>query len=40
MHELNETDGGISLIALDPGGRFGASATVNTFPFSIGREGE
>lgn len=40
MRELNEADGGMSLIALDPGGRFGASTTIDTFPFAAGREGE
>jgi isoaspartyl peptidase/L-asparaginase-like protein (Ntn-hydrolase superfamily) len=40
MRELNETDGGMSLIAMDPGGRFGAATTVDLFPFAVGREGE
>ena len=40
MRELNETDGGMSLIAMDPNGRFGASTTVNLFPFALGKEGE
>jgi isoaspartyl peptidase/L-asparaginase-like protein (Ntn-hydrolase superfamily) len=40
MRELNETDGGMSMIAMDPGGRFGAATTIELFPFSVGREGD
>jgi isoaspartyl peptidase/L-asparaginase-like protein (Ntn-hydrolase superfamily) len=40
MRELNETDGGMSLIAMDPSGHFGAATTVDLFPFAYGREGE
>lgn len=39
MLELNETNGGMSLIAMDPNGRFGAATTVD-FPFAYGREGD
>jgi isoaspartyl peptidase/L-asparaginase-like protein (Ntn-hydrolase superfamily) len=40
MRELQETDGGMSLIAMNPKGQFGAATTVELFPFAYGREGE
>ena len=40
MRAFNEKDGGISLIALAPDGRFGASTTIDLFPFSVGRAGD
>lgn len=39
MHELGDQDGGISLIAMDPQGAFGAATTIPLFPFAAGREG-
>ncbi len=36
LDELGNADGGISLIALDPSGRFGASTTLGVFPFAVG----
>ncbi len=40
MLEQNEKDGGISLIAMDPSGRVGASTTLDVFPFAVGRQAE
>jgi len=40
MHELNDTDGGMSLIALAPDGRYGASTTIDLFPFAYASEGD
>jgi isoaspartyl peptidase/L-asparaginase-like protein (Ntn-hydrolase superfamily) len=39
LRELNEADGGMSLIALNPRGEFGASTTLPLFPFAAAREG-
>lgn len=40
MRELDDTDGGMSLIALNPQGEFGASTTIDLFPFAVAREDE
>ena len=34
MRELGDKDGGMSMIALSPDGRFGAATTIDLFPFS------
>jgi isoaspartyl peptidase/L-asparaginase-like protein (Ntn-hydrolase superfamily) len=39
LDELGDADGGISLIALDPSGQFGASTTLGLFPFAAGVSG-
>lgn len=38
--ELGYQDGGMSLIAMDKDGGFGAATTIGTFPFSLAQEGE
>lgn len=40
MRELDDADGGMSLVALNPEGQFGASTTIDLFPFVAAREGE
>jgi N4-(beta-N-acetylglucosaminyl)-L-asparaginase len=40
MRELDDADGGMSLIALNPEGQFGASTTIDLFPFAVAREGK
>ena len=39
MRELDDADGGMSLIALNPEGQFGASTTIDLFPFVAALEG-
>ena len=36
---LGEDEGSVSLIALNPGGEYGAATTLPVFPFAAGREG-
>ena len=40
MAELGYPDGGMSLIAMDKDGGFGAATTIEAFPFALAREGE
>ena len=40
LRELDDPDGGISLIAMDVQGNFGAATSLNMFPFAAARAGE
>lgn len=40
MQELNDKDGGMSMIALSPDGRFGAATTIDLFPASYACSGK
>ena len=40
MRELNDRDGGMSMIALSPDGRFGAATTIDLFPVSFACSGQ
>jgi len=37
IHELGESDGGLSLIAMSPQGMFGAATSIGLFPFATAR---